>query len=108
MIELLIFERRDFGMTRIHELKTIDHYFEAVERGEKTFEVRRNDRAFQTGDIVRLVKVAPDKWSNIRYVFDGDDKVTLERKITYILQGGQFGIEPTYCALGLGLVDEND
>ncbi|NRB04885.1 MAG: DUF3850 domain-containing protein, partial [Rhodobacteraceae bacterium] len=35
------------------------------------------------------------------------DKLTsdLSFRITYLLQGGQFGIEPGFCVLGLGPVD---
>lgn len=83
-----------------HELKTHGRYFEAVERGEKTFEVRRNDRAFQTGDIIELVKT--DDRGNYEFKPKTHfEKVTLRFRISYLLQGGQFGIEPTYCVLGL-------
>ncbi|QPC87076.1 DUF3850 domain-containing protein [Mesorhizobium sp. NBSH29] len=88
-------------MTQIHYLRTIDRYFDAVRRGEKTFEVRLNDRAFQTGDIIILRKIsesgyaiAPDG------VSVGYDEIC--KRVTYLLQGGQFGIEPRYCILGLG------
>lgn len=85
-------------MSETHTLKTIDRYFDAVERGEKTFEVRVNDRAFQKGDIVLL-----ERWDATRL---GPQmtypKRTLTKRITYLLQGGQFGIEPGYCVLGLG------
>lgn len=37
-----------------HVLKVAPPYFEAVADGRKTFEVRRNDRAYQTGDILTL------------------------------------------------------
>ena len=56
--------------------------------------MRLNDRAFQTGDILELVRL------------DGHLKMEtgrkLRRRVTYLLQGGQFGIEPAYCVLGLG------
>lgn len=38
-----------------HVLKTIEPYFSAVESGDKTFEIRRNDRAFQKGDTLVLL-----------------------------------------------------
>ncbi len=95
-------------MQQAHELKTLARYFEAVERGDKTFEVRLNDRAFQTGDTITLVKM--DNEGNFYVSPPGDrfGKITLKRKITYILQGGQFGIEPRYCVLGLGPVENTD
>lgn len=37
-----------------HELKTVNHYFQRVWFKEKTFEVRQNDRDFQTGDTITL------------------------------------------------------
>lgn len=77
----------------VHRLKTINHFFDAVADGRKTFEVRLNDRAFQTGDVLELICVS------------GDLHPTGERllkRVTYLLQGGQFGIDPCYCVMGLG------
>ena len=41
---------------RHHDLKIRPHYFEAVIEGQKTFEIRENDRDFQSGDTVNLVE----------------------------------------------------
>lgn len=84
-----------------HTLKTLERYWDAVADGRKTFEVRKNDRAFQTGDILVL-----EKWDNDgRYYHtepgDAFEPMKLRKRITYLLQGGQFGIEPGYCVLGL-------
>lgn len=38
----------------IHALKTLPEYFEAVIKGEKLFEVRKNDRNYQRGDLLAL------------------------------------------------------
>lgn len=82
----------------VHTLKTIDLYFDAVERGDKTFEVRRNDRAFQTGDTLVL-----DRYENTPIgVRPTVPFRTIRKRITYLLQGGQFGIEAGHCVLGLG------
>lgn len=86
-------------MAEVHTLKTATRYWKAVARGDKTFEVRLNDRAFQTGDFVDLVRTDD---AGIRML----DEPPIRRRITYILQGGQFGIEPRYCVLGLGEVEE--
>lgn len=79
-----------------HELKTWPAYFDAVQRGEKTFEVRRDDRGFQKGDVVRLRCWIPGAVTSGRY---RGDEITLQ--ISYVLTGGQFGIEPGYVVLGL-------
>ncbi len=94
-------------MSVVHELKTWPVYFDAVERGEKNFEVRRDDRGFQKGDVVRLLRTREDHRSDrVEYDYNGKPKYALERRITYVLTGGQFGIEPGYVVLGLGPTDE--
>jgi murein L,D-transpeptidase YafK len=78
-----------------HELKTLAPFWDAVDRGDKNFEVRRDDRGFQRGDILRLYRITePDEtgWGR---------NAKIDRQITYILTGGQFGIEPGYVVLGL-------
>ena len=58
-----------------HELKTLPKYFKAVKEGIKTFEVRKDDRNYQVGDILILQEYAEGK-----YLID-----TYQVKITYIL-----------------------
>lgn len=43
-----------------HELKTVSPYFERIQSGEKTVEVRKDDRDFQTGDTLTLKHWDPD------------------------------------------------
>ena len=38
----------------IHELKILTQYFEQICKNEKTFEVRKDDREFHTGDFLFL------------------------------------------------------
>lgn len=77
----------------IHELKIWPPFFNHILTGAKTFEVRKNDRNFKIGDDVILKEFDPD-----------ENKYTGEvclRRINYILEGGQFGIEKDYCVIGL-------
>jgi ASC-1-like (ASCH) protein len=37
-----------------HDLKILPQYFEEVYNGNKTFEIRKNDRDFKVGDILML------------------------------------------------------
>lgn len=42
-----------------HELKTTQPFFERVWTGEKPFELRRNDRGYQVGDLLILREYVP-------------------------------------------------
>lgn len=44
----------------IHALKTDIGYFDEVNEGYKTFEVRKNDRPFTPGDNILLQEWAPE------------------------------------------------
>ena len=79
----------------IHELKTLPEYWDAVNSGAKTFEVRKNDRDFKVGDILHLYRSIDA---------DFDSAEFMEFAVTYVLAGGQFGIEPGYVVMGLGEV----
>jgi ASC-1-like (ASCH) protein len=80
-------------MSKDHYLKTRPEYLERVWSGQKRFEVRKNDRDFQVGD--RLFLQGYDPHAN---QMCGSDCVV---KVTYILHGGQFGIEPGYCVMAI-------
>jgi hypothetical protein len=80
-----------------HELKCWPPYFGVIIDGTKTFEVRKNDRGFQKGDVLLLREWDPH--SNFGSGgYTGRDFTML---VTYVLQGGMFGIETGYCVLGL-------
>jgi hypothetical protein len=77
---------------KLHKLKTWPEYFEAVRCGVKGFEVRKNDRDFQVGDFLSLREYDPRSG---RYTGR-----TLERRISYIMQGG-FGLPEDVCMMSL-------
>lgn len=94
------------GEPKTHVLKTHGDIWDRVASGEKTFEVRRDDRGFQKGDIVRLERWHTD-WASGRYEpdFDGFQPYgkpkALEFEIGFVLTGGQYGLEPGYVAFSL-------
>ena len=65
----------------IHELKILPEYFNAVISGEKTFEIRKNDRAFHKGDLLALNEFDGQYWTGnsclvyIDYILDNPDYV---------------------------------
>lgn len=86
-----------------HRLKTIGRFWDAVASGEKTFEVRLNDRGFQTGDTLELLRLKNNGEPDYTYSdgsMIGKPKL-LERRVSFILQGGQFGLDPLWCVIGL-------
>ena len=41
---------------KLHELKIKEEYWNAILRGDKTFELRKNDRDYQVGDLIHFIK----------------------------------------------------
>lgn len=97
-------------MTQVHALKTTAVYYDAIERGEKNFDVRRDDRGFQKVDVL-VFERCYDADHVKRYSYghsyeverdlDGKARRSLQRRVTYILTGGQLGIEPGYVVMAL-------
>lgn len=114
-------------MSTLHSLKTLPVYFAAVLRGDKTFEIRKNDRDFQTGDILVLREWDPTyqppaeppvPWGQASNSglpqaprMPGDyTGQELQATVSYVLHDvyGQFGLERGYVVLGLKNVGPND
>jgi hypothetical protein len=83
-----------------HIVKCWPDYYDAIIRGDKTFDVRLDDRGYQRGDLLclRWYKIG-DGYKRNETTKSGYEETT--RKITYILTGGHFGIEPRYVVLAL-------
>jgi len=76
-----------------------------VASGAKPFEVRRDDRGFQRGDI--LVLRCTERKTGLSTTEPGSYSFKEVRKrISYILTGGQLGIEPGYVVMGLQDADD--
>ena len=76
-----------------HELKIIPEFFSPLLFQDKNFELRKNDRDFKVGDKLKLNEWNPEtKEYTSRYAY---------KTITYILQGGVYGLAPDYCILSL-------
>jgi ParB family chromosome partitioning protein len=84
-------EQREPTQARVHELKTLPGFIDAIEESGKNFEVRINDRRFLTGDTLRLREFDPD---------EGYSGREIERVVGYVLEGFP-GIESGYCVMAL-------
>jgi hypothetical protein len=76
-----------------HELKIAPKYFEYVKDWSKPFELRKNDRNYQPGDIVIL-----KEFSIISGIYSGRQAI---RKISYVLKNcPEYGLDKDYCIIG--------
>lgn len=73
-----------------HELKVASEFFDAVESGQKPFEIRKGDRPFKIGDTLWLREV------DLVLAYTGRE---VRKRITFVLRG--WGMESGYVALGL-------
>lgn len=80
-------------MSQLHSLKILPEYFEAVVTGEKTFEVRKDDRGYRVGDTLMLNEINPSSG-----MYTGRN---VKVKVTYILRGGHYGIEQEYIIMSI-------
>lgn len=120
-------------MSTRHSLKTHGVYFDAIKRGDKTFDIRKNDKEYQAGDVLELVRTeghpkfglpapmpapAPPLSSSIIPRFPGDmgpipaapvpapQAEVLICRVLYVLQGGSYGLEDGFCCMSIEPVGE--
>lgn len=88
----------------IHELKTWPIFFIPVKTELKTFEIRKNDRLFSIGDELLLREFVPKNYYEDQTLDEYYTGNICHRKITYILKGGQVGLEEGYVVMGLSKI----
>ena len=81
----------------LQELKVLEKYYNDILIGKKTFEVRKNDRDYQVGDELVLYPCNNVGIINIRLK-------PLRLKVSFVLQGGQYGIEKGYVVMATKLM----
>ncbi len=77
-----------------HYLKCICEFYQATEQGEKMFEVRKNDRNYQVGDMLYLEEITKSSG-------ESTNREQGPFEVVYILHGGNFGIKKGYCVMQL-------
>ena len=83
-----------------HEIKIKESFANAVLRGDKTFEIRFNDRGYQRGDSVRFIVIDDSEYPVvIPHPLSGE-----YYEITYVMNG--WGLKEGYCAFGIKRWDE--
>ena len=67
--------------SKIHLLKCWPEFFKAVKSGEKTFEIRMNDREYQVGDVLIMSEYDPSTST-----YTGEH---VSRRVTYLTSAYQ-------------------
>jgi ASC-1-like (ASCH) protein len=80
----------------IHELKTWPQYFQDIKEGKKTFEIRKNDRNYQVGDVLLLKEWDPN---TLEGEYTGEE---MKVHVTYIMKSMPEYI--SYFGIGSGVV----
>lgn len=90
----------------IHELKTLQPFFWMVWDGEKTAEIRKDDRGFKIADVLILREWSPNT---------GYSGCYMEMSITSIVRAEDFpdALQPGYCLLSFvsifrGIMSQKD
>ncbi len=79
---------------KIHELKIWPEFFNQVFLGNKTFEVRENDRDFKAGDrvVLREYDMSEGRYTGRQ----------IRKEISYVLRGVQGSVIPEgYCVFSI-------
>ena len=83
---------------KLHELKIKHEYLIEVDRGRKTFELRKNDRDYQVGDLIHFVDID----GNNHIIGNPPYNKKLVFQITYILKDvPEYGLDKDYCILAI-------
>ena len=86
-----------------HVLKIHPQFLPRIFNGQKTFEIRKNDRDYQVGDTLLLVEHNPN--SNVQWAVPGK-KQSARVDVVYI---SSFAQQEGYMVLGIRLSnDSND
>lgn len=75
-----------------HELKCWPEFYRKIIRGDKTFEIRKNDRDFNEGDELWL-----REWHPVAEEYSGRETAV---EVTYLIRGG-FGLLPNWCCMSI-------
>jgi len=87
---------------KIHELKTDPSVFQQTWEGRKTFEIRKNDRDYQSGDVLILRET---HFSGEAMRAEGAKLMYTERSVvqavTGILHGPIYGLSEGWCVMSV-------
>jgi hypothetical protein len=77
---------------KTHELRILPRFFRAILAGDKTFEVRKDDRGFRRYDTLIL-----KEWDDKTLKYTGK---AVKAEVSYILYLNEYRINPEYVVMG--------
>lgn len=79
--------------TKVHTIKLAKMYYEDVKSGKKSFELRKNDRGYKQGDLLKMLEYAEGAWTGRQIMAE----------VTYLLED-YAGIEEGYCIMAIKVI----
>lgn len=94
---------------KLHELKIKRKYFEEIIAKHKPFELRKNDRDFQVGDLVNFTIVDEEPAQGaLNQLLEKIKYPQMVFRITYVLKDvPEYGLDKDYCIFGIKLLKED-
>lgn len=86
-------------MTKQHNIKCLTQFFERIRSGQKTFEIRKNDRDYQVGDSLNIMEYNPEVPD-----FPHTAMATIKADIVYV---SSFMQKEDYVVLGIEAHDDS-
>lgn len=83
-----------------HDLKCLKQFMSRIQTGQKTFEIRKNDRDYQVGDVLRLHQYDPE--SKVQWNYEGRH-LMITAEITYMTSAYQ---QDGYVVLGIKVKEQ--
>lgn len=84
---------KEESKTKVHTIKLAKMYYEDVKSGKKSFELRKNDRGYKQGDILKMLEYAEGAWTGRQIIAE----------VTYLLEN-YAGIEEGYCIMAIKVI----
>jgi len=84
----------------VHRVKIEPRYIERLLSGQKTFEIRKNDRDYQVGDRLSMYPYYPSG----TFIHHDTERRNVEADIVYMSTAYQ---QEGYCVLGIELVQKD-
>jgi len=90
----------DIAIDHLERIKIKEVYLEEVYFGRKTFELRKDDRGYEVGDLIKFKVIDKDEHGKEGFREYVDSEALYI--ITYILRNvPEYGLDKDYCILGI-------